>query len=225
MIDQSKQVKLGSTKNYLLLKDDVGRPKPFTRNLPSVEFTYGKPENNSQEGAGDVTRSWQYPSNKRNDSTNNPRDFKKLNKRAVLDGMITARDNYKFRQNHDNRIPFGLEALKNKGSSIPNDSFTFGKRNRPQTPVKGIILNDYGETAGMCLQEKYRVLKESKTINSPRNNKFEIRYTHAQMKHDQYIKQRNSSLDHKPSQFKLKRFQNVEPKVGIVKLPPIRTPV
>ena len=30
--------------NVLLVKDDVGRPKPNTRKLPPNYFTYGKPE-------------------------------------------------------------------------------------------------------------------------------------------------------------------------------------
>ena len=30
--------------NVLLVKDDVGRPKPNTRKLPPNCFTYGKPE-------------------------------------------------------------------------------------------------------------------------------------------------------------------------------------
>ena len=30
--------------NVLLVKDDVGKPKPDTRKLPRQGFTYGKPE-------------------------------------------------------------------------------------------------------------------------------------------------------------------------------------
>ena len=30
------------SKNILLLKDDIGKPKPNTRNLPDDNFTYGK---------------------------------------------------------------------------------------------------------------------------------------------------------------------------------------
>ncbi|CAD8125479.1 unnamed protein product [Paramecium sonneborni] len=30
------------SKNILLLKDDIGKPKPNTRNLPNDHFTYGK---------------------------------------------------------------------------------------------------------------------------------------------------------------------------------------
>ena len=41
-----------STYNHLLLKDDVGRAKPSTRNLPSGPHTYGKAEIRDKEGVG-----------------------------------------------------------------------------------------------------------------------------------------------------------------------------
>lgn len=37
--------------NHLLLKDDVGRSKPTTRDLPYGHFTYGKPEIKDLEDA------------------------------------------------------------------------------------------------------------------------------------------------------------------------------
>jgi len=36
----------------LLLKDDVGRPKPSTRKLPGNNFVFGKPEIRDPEDAG-----------------------------------------------------------------------------------------------------------------------------------------------------------------------------
>lgn len=38
--------------NHLLLKDDVGKSKPTTRNLPMASHTYGKPEIRDKEGVG-----------------------------------------------------------------------------------------------------------------------------------------------------------------------------
>ncbi len=42
--------------NHLLLKDDVGRSKPTTRDLPYGHFTYGKPEIKDTEDAGQGMR-------------------------------------------------------------------------------------------------------------------------------------------------------------------------
>ena len=44
----------------LLVKDDVGRAKPFTRKLPGETFTYGKPEIRDLEDAGQVASRWNY---------------------------------------------------------------------------------------------------------------------------------------------------------------------
>jgi hypothetical protein len=46
-----EQVMLGSKKNVLLVKDDVGKSKPSTRSLPHSEFTFGKPESKNCESA------------------------------------------------------------------------------------------------------------------------------------------------------------------------------
>ncbi len=97
--------------------------------------------------------------------------------------MVTSKDFIKYKKDNDKvsyRIPFGLSALKTRDMSIPHtNSFSYGRANRPQTPVKGIILNTYGETAGACLQDKYRELKDYKKAHSPTNNKFSIKCTNA----------------------------------------------
>ena len=81
------------------------------------------------------------------DDSNNPRNFKALNKKAVIDGKVTARENYNFRKNHDARIPFGITALKShtRAVSLPETDFTYGRALRPQTPISGIICDNYGE--------------------------------------------------------------------------------
>jgi hypothetical protein len=38
------QLLTGKGKNYLLVKDDVGKAKPATRYLPPQGFTYGRPD-------------------------------------------------------------------------------------------------------------------------------------------------------------------------------------
>jgi hypothetical protein len=39
-----EQVLLGKKTNMLLVKDDVGRAKPTTRDLPQNNFAFGKPD-------------------------------------------------------------------------------------------------------------------------------------------------------------------------------------
>ena len=126
-----KEVILGNRRNYLVLKDDVGKAKPTTRDLPAGSFAYGKAEKSKQEGVGIITTSWLSHKTRSGDDVHNPRDFKKLNKFAVVGGMVTSKDNYQWRKTHDARIPFGLNALKNRDISLPNETFCYGRANRP----------------------------------------------------------------------------------------------
>ena len=41
-----------SLKNYLLLKDDVGKSKPTTRDLPTLKHVYGHAAIPDKEGVG-----------------------------------------------------------------------------------------------------------------------------------------------------------------------------
>jgi len=150
---------LGKRSNMLLVRDDVGKSKPTTRNLPQPSFVFGKPELlPTRETAQDLTTKWQLHT-KSHITSQDPRDFKKLNKMSLKSGSVNARDQYKYRASHDARIPFGL--VEDKPVMLPGDEFCYGKRNRPQTPVTGIIANHYGETAGQELQQRYAHKKEA----------------------------------------------------------------
>jgi len=69
-------------KNVLLVKDDVGKAKPSTFDLPGPEFAYGLRGPDDQEGAGigftkAVTRSWAL--HQKSKKKKPDKDFKKLN--------------------------------------------------------------------------------------------------------------------------------------------------
>ena len=101
-----------------------------------------------------------------------PRDFKKLNKMSLRGGSVNARDQYKFRASHDARIPFGL--VEDKPVMLPSEEFTYGKRNRPQTPVSTILANKFGSEAASDLQCRYKEEKGqvSETTYGKRYLKF-----------------------------------------------------
>ena len=48
----AQQMLLGKKSNVLLARDDVGKAKPSTRNLPAADFAFGK-GNKFDEGAGE----------------------------------------------------------------------------------------------------------------------------------------------------------------------------
>ena len=133
-----------------------------------------------------------YHQSKLADDSNNPRNFLRLNKKAVIQGQVTAKDNYEFRKHHDSRIPFGVSALQNnrRHVSLPQEGFTYGRRNRPQTPIDGIIGNNYGEEAFQHIQTRYAQMKMSKIHSSPQQP--DIKFTYAQMKANEFVKTKNS---------------------------------
>lgn len=50
-----EKVIIGKGTNLLLVKDDVGKCKPPTRDLPPDGFAFGKPDKKDQENAGIIT--------------------------------------------------------------------------------------------------------------------------------------------------------------------------
>ena len=77
---------LGTKTNYLIVKDDVGKPKPTTRKLPKEGFVFGKPDQTGAEGAGSICTTWKYHETKPENPSKNPRNFMKLNKNAARAG-------------------------------------------------------------------------------------------------------------------------------------------
>ena len=117
----------------------------------------------------------------------------------------------KFRLEHDARVTNHAASLWKKvgrGASLPSENFTYGKANRPQTPIDGIISNEFGESASHALQTRYGYLKETKAQRSPRAELKRIRYTNAQLRADEYTrtKQGTMTMSSTSGEFKLKRF-------------------
>ena len=64
--------------------------------------------------------------------------------------------------------------------SLPSEGFTYGRANRPQTPIDGIINNTFGENSAQQLQTRYGKIKQFKmNAKSPKN---EIKFTKAFLK-------------------------------------------
>ena len=86
-----------------------------------------------------------------------------------------------------------MSALKSSGVqiSLPEEQFTYGRPNRPQTPIDGIIRNNFGKSATSNMQDRYKSLKQYKKYSLPKSNNIEIRYTKAKTKAEEFIKTQN----------------------------------
>jgi len=146
---------IANRQNKLLLKDDIGKPKPpIIKNLPH-DFTFGRPENREQEGVAVITRSWvnHSPSRGRLPGV----DFKKINK-IVLNNKLdvkSLKSELKSKVHLKDKEHEIRRRENNKTISLPPEYQTeqfkydtmFGKPTRVQTPVKNIVQFDYANSA------------------------------------------------------------------------------
>ena len=107
-----------------------------------------------------MTSDWQI--SKPSYRTETLRDFQRLNKVSLKAGVTSPKDVKQFRMNTDIRIkkkfggskPTGTSALSRIASVEEYTPITkpYGRPNRAQTPVKGIINGTYGNEA----EEEYK---------------------------------------------------------------------
>mmetsp|Transcript_13398 Transcript_13398/g.16057 ORF Transcript_13398/g.16057 Transcript_13398/m.16057 type:complete len:84 (+) Transcript_13398:405-656(+) len=69
----------------------------------------------------------------------------------------------------------------------------FGKPNRPQTPVTGIIMNEYGTHGEAVLLERYTIWKAHQRAQSKGNQS--IRMTNAQLHADRAVRAKNQVVE------------------------------
>ena len=187
---------LQATNNFILIKDEIGKPKPCTRELPDSNFVYGKKIEKDKEGAGSLISCWQ--SHRSSSVAKADKDFQKLNALSVSEKACTSSQQYKFRKNFDVRIQSAH--VKNR-QGVPD--ITYGNENRPSTPMKAVLSNFYGEFAGEQLNRSYTPMSVRPNIPKGRSTKgFDMR--------NEAIK---STMAIQPKTlFKLKKFSNVQSK-------------
>jgi hypothetical protein len=130
-----------NTKNYLLVRDDVGKPKPNTRNLPSGVYSYGIRVLKDKEDAGAVISSWAESMRKADRHLDH--NFKRLNILSVGEKKVTATQQREFRKTLQNRRMSSVEAK----SAEPSFEVVYGMPLRPSTPIKAVLGNFYGHVA------------------------------------------------------------------------------
>jgi len=156
-----------------------------------------------------------------------PQDYIKINKLAIK--MNAA--NYKAIK--DFRKSIDIKQKKKEGSKdrkiiLPPDDFVYGMPNRPPTPIKDVINNQYGNKAEAIIKNEYRKFIRNRSQQNLRPPKVIPRYINPLveiMKKKEEEKKMNSldaNLDEedifgknndKPL-YKLKMFQSVGSRVA-----------
>jgi hypothetical protein len=153
-----------TSRNAVLVQDDIGRAKPTCYDLPHEAHAYGRCEQPDLEGAREVTMSWatHVPRAK---ATSDCQDFIKLNKMAPRAKASSAKDAAEFRRNTDVKL-MEKGAAGQPPKVIPSDvipSFAYGRKSRPSTPISSVIGNQFATEHEQHLEgmyEKYTAMRE-----------------------------------------------------------------
>ena len=85
------------------------------------------------------------------------KDFKQLNKMSVSSKATTCQSQYSFRKTMDLRLK---PPSQQPGIYLPEEEFTYGRANRPSTPIKAVMGGFYGDVAEHETLQRYEILKE-----------------------------------------------------------------
>jgi len=203
--------------NALLVKDNVGKSRQSTYDLPDETFAFGKPNNLETEGAREVTMKWvaHTPSVDRDVGL---LDFVHFNKKAGMAGITTATDLKYFRKDSDN-----TSALRSSRKHhfalgkplIPSDvvpGFSYGVKSRPSTPIREVISARYAERSEQQLEQVYFESSEARLAGTRTVHK--IAPTAASKARIALARKARSETEHEEQKdtFKLSKFKHVPAK-------------
>jgi hypothetical protein len=205
-----------NTKNAVLLRDDVGRAKRTTYDLPPEGHAYGRAEPADLEGAREITMHWaaHVPRPKPNPDC---QDFKKINKLATKINISNAKQLAQFRRENDVKLiqagPSGPLPKVIPSDVIP--SFAYGRKSRPSTPIASVVgyqyCAEYEEALDMNYQ-KYDAMKAQAC------GKHRVRLTKAANSRISDARKSKSaaalaSSEEPKKEWTMKKFGNVQPRL------------
>jgi len=131
--------------------------------LPDAGFTYGIPPFKGEEGAYALYSSWHCHTSS-GSALAGAKNYCQINKKGAIDGMT---NNKQFRAHREKLFetvnpysntpaPGTKTNFMRKGNSVTTlPDIYYGKPTRPQTPLKGIMVNTYGNHAAVKILGKY----------------------------------------------------------------------
>eukprot|EP00929_Paragymnodinium_shiwhaense_P034633 TRINITY_DN18815_c0_g2_i2.p1 TRINITY_DN18815_c0_g2~~TRINITY_DN18815_c0_g2_i2.p1 ORF type:complete len:243 (-),score=49.44 TRINITY_DN18815_c0_g2_i2:172-900(-) len=201
-----------NTKNVVLMKDDIGRAKKTTYDLPDEGHAYGRAEPADLEGAREITMHWaaHVPRPKPGPDC---QDFKKINKLATKINISNAKQLAQFRKENDVKLiqagPSGPLPKVIPSDVIP--SFAYGRKSRPSTPIASVVGYQYCAEYEEALDMNYH---KYDAMRAQAGGKHRVRLTKAagqrisDARHSKSAAALSSSQDQKPA-WKMKKFDKV----------------
>ena len=190
----------------------VGTKRPSFISLPPESHIYGLRCKQDKEGAGILTRSWKI--HRSSSVSIPPQDFVRINKLAIKMNAANYKSFKDFRKNVDIKQKIKRGNI-DRNIYLPHVDFVYGKPNRPPTPIKDVINNNYGNRAEIQIRNEYsNFLKMKSFSNSSMKNILIRNKKRLEEKKNQKIKKDNEKKEEnlKPL-YKLKMFMDVGSKV------------
>jgi len=129
-------------KNTLLLKPNLGAVKGTCYDLPSKQIfqhEYGLRQVRDGVTSADVVGNW--AAHEPNPNVQPGRDFKTLNKQAVVEGATSCKDIHQYRNTHDFRLKLGTYKKEEKK---PYDADTsFGRPTQSASSFNDLFCHSY----------------------------------------------------------------------------------
>jgi hypothetical protein len=98
---------------------------------------------------------------------------------------------------------------------LPEEAHSYGRPNRPSTPVGDVISNYYGDIANKQITQKYDILKET---SKPLGLSYARGHTKASAMAHNHISQTNFNKSYagvnERNLFKMSKFSNVNPRTN-----------
>jgi len=197
-----------NSKNPLLVRDDVGKAKPSSYDLPGEQFAFGRAELADVEGAREVTMNWvsHKPHSREEDKGIN---FVALNKLAAKKNISLKLARKQMDGHVSPPKSHGLPLKVHPSDVCP--TFTYGKHTRPSTPIASVISNQYAAEYEMAQEINYKQYEEEKQAVRA----APVAETKASVGHKIGAARRREEVLKKQSGeekelFKMKKFQKVQ---------------
>ena len=140
-----------------------------------------------------------------------PRDFVKLNKKSVQQKAVTAQEVYKFRKTHDIRIQIKTPKKEYKLPSDKDSNHVYGIKTTYGETAEELIKNKYGNE---WIKEQERLIE--KQLKEQKKKKKDPKKDIENFK-NRSLQKKQQKQEKSASEFKMKKFLQVQPKVQIPK--------
>uniref|UniRef100_A0A2K5QTF4 Cilia and flagella associated protein 77 n=1 Tax=Cebus imitator TaxID=2715852 RepID=A0A2K5QTF4_CEBIM len=121
---------------------ELGKPRERSCSLPGINFNYGLYIRGLDGGVPEAIGSWNVFKQQPTCPQELTRNYIAMNRGAVKAGLVTARENFLYRQLNDIRISDQDDRHLKKEPSLP-PNMTFGIRARPSTPFFDLLQHRY----------------------------------------------------------------------------------